>query len=231
MDRMSRTSCLLLILLAWAGRAAADEQPKPLHQRLGLTAKQWERIEAGDTISRPVKDGKRTVLRGYFVIRATPQEMFELVTDYPGQLRLYSNLKRCRVLKRTAKDARVYYQGSFGWISLQWVSLDTFDNNRRGLSWKMVPHAKHPSKIKRSQGFWRFTPIGKQRTLIQYQNDVELRGLSPRLLRFFATANMPSFARNIRGEMARRQAVRAAQKNTEAKGSRKPASGKRPAGR
>ncbi len=202
----------MTLLLLLSPTAQADDAPKPLYQKLGLTRKQWERLEAGRTVTRKVKDKQRTVLRGYFIIRATPQEMFALITDYPGQLRLYPDLKQLKVLERSDKNALVYYKGKYGWVSLQWVSRDTFDKDRRGLSWKMVIDKRYPSRISKSEGFWRFTPISREMTLVQYQNDIELKRLPARLLRFFAAANMPGFARNIRRAIVRRREAAASKK-------------------
>ncbi len=178
------------------------EDTRPVHERLGLALEIWERLTQGEVFLDHSGDDDNRKLRAYFLVRASPDRLFKLFSDYANMPNLYEEVKQAKVLESSPDHAVVYYQSSYGFFNLSWVVRESFSADRRKISWKLVDHPKYPSKLKRASGYWIFTPTGMgQMTLLRYENEFKVTMLPRSLATRFAKQNIPKMAQNIRKQL------------------------------
>lgn len=140
--------------------------------------------------------GKKDFIVSKTLIHATPQRIFDIVTDYPNAVRYFTNLTACEVLseKDGVKQVRFGAKAN-GLMKLDYVlSIDQSKANR--IEWTRVKGA-----FKANEGYWDLTPVdGGKSTLVTYAKHVEPGFFTPKM---FVHKTLKDTAENIFRDLKR----------------------------
>jgi len=140
--------------------------------------------------------GRKDFVVSKTLIHATPQKIFEIVTDYPNAVRYFTNLTACEVLseKDGVKQVRFGAKAN-GLMKLDYVlSIDQSKSNR--IEWTRVKGA-----FKANEGYWDLTPVdGGRSTLVTYAKHVDPGFFTPKM---FVHKTLKDTAENIFRDLKR----------------------------
>jgi uncharacterized membrane protein len=134
--------------------------------------------------------GKKDFIVSKTLIHATPQKLFEIVTDYPNAVRYFTNLTACEVLSEKDGVKQVHFGAKAnGLMKLDYVlSIDQSKANR--IEWTRVKGA-----FKANEGYWDLTPVdGGRSTLVTYAKHVDPGFFTPKM---FVHKTLKDTAENI----------------------------------
>lgn len=121
--------------------------------------------------------GQKDFIISKAIIHATPEKVFEIVTDYPNAVRYFSNLTSCHVLseKNGVKHVRFNAKAS-GLMKLDYVLA--IDQSKAGrIEWKRVK-----GSFKANEGYWDLAPVDNGRsTLVTYAKHVDPGFFAPKM--------------------------------------------------
>ncbi len=110
---------------------AQTADSREIHERLGIQPKVWERLSAREVVFTRKGTDREIAFRAYFLVRATPDKLFTLFTDYPKLPQLYEEVKKTVVLDRGQDFAVVYYRSKYLFFELTWVVKESFSADHR----------------------------------------------------------------------------------------------------
>jgi ribosome-associated toxin RatA of RatAB toxin-antitoxin module len=148
---------------------------------------------------------REPVHRTHFVARATPAELYAIVTDFPAYPRLFPEFKQARVLSTTGNVVRVEFRAEVV-IAVRYVLDLTCDPAALAVDWTFV----EGEIVTGSAGGWRFTAAGDG-TTIDYRAALDVKAPLPgfilrRVTDGLVAASLPNMFAAIERETRARQA-------------------------
>ncbi len=153
---------------------------------------------------------REPVQRQHNVARATPAEVYAVVTDFAAYPRLFPEFKQARVLSTTGKVVRVEFSAAVV-IAVRYVLDLICDADALTVDWTFV----EGEIVTDSVGGWRFTVAGDG-TRINYRAALDVKAPLPgfvlrKVTDGLVAASLPNMFASIEREVRRRQAERAPQ--------------------
>ncbi len=140
--------------------------------------------------------GKKDFIVSKTLVHATPEKVFEVVTDYPNAVKYFTNLNSCQVLseKNGVKHVRFSAKAS-GLMKLDYVLA--IDQSKLGrIEWTRVK-----GSFKANEGYWDLAPIdGGKSTLVTYAKHVDPGFFAPKM---FVHKTLRETAENIFRDLKR----------------------------
>jgi ribosome-associated toxin RatA of RatAB toxin-antitoxin module len=148
---------------------------------------------------------REPVQRRHTVARATPAEVYAVVTDFAAYPRLFPEFKQARVLSTTGRVVRVEFKAAVV-ISVRYVLDLTCDPDGLTVGWTFV----EGEIVTDSVGGWRFTAAGDG-TNIDYHAALDVKAPLPgfvlrKVTDGLVAASLPNMFASIDREVRRRQA-------------------------
>ena len=148
----------LLVLLVLAGGLLSAAAPASLR---ALSEEQRARLKAGDVlVSDTPPPGASESARGgtaLGLVRASPEEVWRVLTDYPGHPRYYPRVVAAEAVERDARRVVVRYQVGIGPFSFEF-HMDKFpDERRRRIDWRLAEGRSH-AFFRENSGYWQVDP-------------------------------------------------------------------------
>jgi ribosome-associated toxin RatA of RatAB toxin-antitoxin module len=153
---------------------------------------------------------REPVHRTHFVARATPAEVYAIVTDFPAYPRLFPEFKQARVVSTTGNVVRVEFRAEVV-IAVRYVLDLNCDPATLAVDWTFV----EGEIVTGSTGSWRFTASGDG-TTIDYRAALDVKAPLPgfilrRVTDGLVSASLPAMFKSIEREVRARQANQARQ--------------------
>lgn len=144
----------LLALTVLAGVLVTAASPASLRE---LSADQRSRLSAGEVlVSDALPPGASVTARGgtaLALVRASPEQVWRVLVDYPGHPRYYPRVVAAEVVDRDARRVRVRYQVGVGPFSFDF-HMDKFpDVGRRRIDWHLAEGQSH-GLFRENSGYW-----------------------------------------------------------------------------
>lgn len=153
-------------------------------------------IPLSGVIHQEQEIGRKDFIISKTLVHATPQKVFDVVTDYPNAVRYFTNLTSCEVLseKNGVKHVRFGAKAN-GLMKLDYVlSIDQSKANR--IEWTRVK-----GSFKANEGYWDLTPVeGGKSTLVTYAKHVDPGFFTPKM---FVHKTLRDTAENIFRDLKR----------------------------
>ncbi len=134
--------------------------------------------------------GKKDFIISKTLVKASPEKVFEIVTDYHNAVKYFTNLISCNVLseKDGVKNVRFSAKAS-GLMKLDYVLA--IDQSKPGrIEWKRVK-----GSFKANEGYWDLAPVDNGRaTLVTYAKHVDPGFFAPKM---FVHKTLRDTAENI----------------------------------
>lgn len=130
------------------------------------------------------------------LVHASPEKVFEIVTDYPNAVKYFSNLTNCQVLneKDGLKEVRFGAKAT-GIMKLDYV-LSIDQSKPEHIEWTRVK-----GSFKENEGYWDFAPVdGGKSTLVTYAKHVDPGFFAPKI---FVHKTLKDTAENIFRDLKR----------------------------
>lgn len=148
---------------------------------------------------------REPVHRTHLVTRATPAEVYAVVTDFAAYPRLFPEIKQTRIVSTTGNVFRVEFRAE-AVISVRYVLDLTCDPATLTVDWTFV----EGEIVTGSTGGWRFTPSGDG-TSVDYRAALDVKAPLPgfilrRVTDGLVTASLPRMFASIEREVRSRQA-------------------------
>lgn len=140
--------------------------------------------------------GNKDFIISKTIVHASPEKVFEIVTDYPNAVKYFSNLTACDVLSEKNGVKQVHFNAkASGLMKLDYVlSIDQSKPNR--IEWK---HVK--GSFKANEGYWDLAPVdGGKATLVTYAKHVNPGFFAPKI---FVHKTLRDTAENIFRDLKR----------------------------
>jgi len=158
-------------------------------------------------------DTREPVRRRQVVPRATPRELYEIVTDFEAYPRLFPELKQTRVVSRTGQVVRVEFRAQIVMpiryvLDLACSGPDVAPAAPLSIDWTYV----EGEIVTGSVGGWRFTAEGDG-TLVDYTVSLDVKAPLPgfvlrKVTDGLVSASLPNMFSSLDREVRRRQAAR-----------------------
>lgn len=150
--------------------------------------------------------GREPVQRRHLLARATPAEVYGIVTDFAAYPRLFPEIKSARVLETSGKLTRVEFRAQVV-LPVRYVLDLICDPERSTIDWTFV----EGEIVADSVGGWRFTQE-ETGTAIDYRASLEVKAPLPGFLLRKVTdglvaASLPNMFAAIEREARRRQGL------------------------
>jgi ribosome-associated toxin RatA of RatAB toxin-antitoxin module len=154
---------------------------------------------------RPTMSTREPVHRTHLVARATPADVYAVVTEFPAYPRLFPEIKQARVLSTTGQVVRVEFRAEVV-IAVRYVLDLTCDAAALTVDWTFV----EGDIVTGSTGAWRFTAAGEG-TTIDYRAVLDVKAPLPGFILRKVTdglvaASLPNMFASIEREVRARQA-------------------------
>jgi ribosome-associated toxin RatA of RatAB toxin-antitoxin module len=139
------------------------------------------------------------------VARATPSEVYAVVTDFAAYARLFPEFKQTRVVSTTGKVVRVEFRAEVV-IAVRYVLDLSCDPAALTVDWTFV----EGEIVTGSMGGWRFTAAGDG-TRVDYRAALDVKAPVPgfilrRITDGLVAASLPNMFASIEREVRARQA-------------------------
>jgi ribosome-associated toxin RatA of RatAB toxin-antitoxin module len=153
---------------------------------------------------------REPVHRTHLVARATPAEVYAIVTDFPAYARLFPEFKQARVVSTTGNVVRVEFRAEVV-LAVRYVLDLACDPGALTVDWTFV----EGEIVTGSTGSWRFTAAGDG-TTIDYRAALDVKAPLPGFILRKVTdglvaASIPAMFASIEREVRKRQAAPQAQ--------------------
>ena len=140
--------------------------------------------------------GQKDFVVSKTLVHATPEKVFEVVTDYPNAVKYFTNLTDCQVLseKNGVKNVRFNAKAS-GLLKLDYVLA--IDQSKAGrIEWTRLK-----GSFKANEGYWDLAPVdGGRATLVTYAKHVDPGFFAPKM---FVHKTLRDTAENIFRDLKR----------------------------
>jgi ribosome-associated toxin RatA of RatAB toxin-antitoxin module len=146
---------LVLAVLAGAVGAASPAGPRPLSED------QRRRLAAGEVlVDDTMPPGASETARGgtaRALVRATPDQVWRVLVDYPGHSRYYPRVVATEVVEQDERHVVVRYHVGLGPFSFAF-HMDKFpDARRRRIDWHLADGHSH-GLFRENSGYWQVDP-------------------------------------------------------------------------
>jgi ribosome-associated toxin RatA of RatAB toxin-antitoxin module len=147
------------------------------------------------------------VRRRHFVPRATPEDLFAVVTDFAAYPRLFPEIQTSRVLRDDGRVARVEFAGAMV-LPYRYTVDITRDLQQGTVEWTFV----EGQLVTDSVGGWAFVAEGEG-TRVDYRVSLDVSAPLPgfmvrRILDGLVSASLPAMLASVEREVRARQAAR-----------------------
>jgi ribosome-associated toxin RatA of RatAB toxin-antitoxin module len=155
---------VLLVVAGWPVAASPAASPQT------FSDDERRRLAAGEVVvTDALPPGASATARGgtaFAIVRASPDEVWRVITDYPGNVRYYPRVVAVEVVENTGRQVVVRYEVAAGPFSFN-VYLDKFpDPQRRRIEWNLAEGRDH-GMFRENSGYWQVDP--RERTsLVTY---------------------------------------------------------------
>jgi ribosome-associated toxin RatA of RatAB toxin-antitoxin module len=155
---------VLLVVAGWLVAASPAASPQT------FSDDERRRLAAGEVVvTDALPPGASATARGgtaFAMVRASPDEVWRVITDYPGNVRYYPRVVAVEVVENTGRQVVVRYEVAAGPFSFN-VYLDKFpDPQRRRIEWNLAEGRDH-GMFRENSGYWQVDP--RERTsLVTY---------------------------------------------------------------
>ena len=143
----------LLALTLVAGALVAAAAPVPP----GLSDDQRRRLAAGEVVVRDVMPpGASPSARGgtaVAVVRASPEQVWRILVDYPGHARYYPRVVAVEVVQSDERRAVVRYDVAIGPFAFSFHMDKYPDPKRRRIEWHLAEGHGH-GLFRENSGYW-----------------------------------------------------------------------------
>jgi len=148
---------------------------------------------------------REPVHRTHLVARATPAEVYAVVTDFAAYPRLFPEIKQTRTVSTTGNVVRVEFRAE-AVIAVRYVLDLACDPATLAVEWTFV----EGEIVTNSTGGWRFTPSGDG-TTVDYRAALDVKAPLPgfilrRVTDALVSASLPNMFASIEREVRARQA-------------------------
>lgn len=161
---------------------------------------EWDRLQENEILVGKTSDGEGLPgLRAMFLISATREELWAMLTDYNNFGRIYSGIDSLRVLHEDNAGARVeFYQSTF-LKRINYILYRKYDREGYRLSWE-----RESGDLEIIRGSWEIHETPEQDLkLVVYTSYFRYGGIVPsRLTRRWAMKEVRSMAENARAWIA-----------------------------
>ena len=148
----------LLALAVLCGTLASAASPASLKD---LPEDQRKRLNAGEVIvNATMPPGATESARGgtaIAIVRATPEHVWSVLTDYPGHNRYYPRVVAAEVVEKDAKRVLVKYSVGIGPFSFAFHMDKYPDVRRRRIDWHLAEGQSH-GLFRENSGYWQVDP-------------------------------------------------------------------------
>jgi ribosome-associated toxin RatA of RatAB toxin-antitoxin module len=149
-----------------------------------LTDDQRRRLTAGEVVVLDaLPPGAGTSAQGgtaVAIVRATPEQVWRVLTDYRGHPRYYPRVTAVDVLEADERHALLRYHVAFGPFSFRFHMDKYPDPQRRRIEWKLAEHRPN-SLFRENGGYWQIEEAAGA-TVVTYA--IAVRTLVPGFLTF-----------------------------------------------
>ena len=150
--------------------------------------------------------GREPVQKRHLLSRATPAEVYAVVTDFAAYSRLFPEIKATRVLETKGALVRVEFRAQIV-LPIRYVLDLVCDPERRTVDWTFV----EGEIVTDSVGGWRMTPEGEG-TAIDYRVALEVKAPVPgfvlrKVTDGLVAASLPNMFAAIEREVRKRQGL------------------------
>jgi ribosome-associated toxin RatA of RatAB toxin-antitoxin module len=147
----------LLVLLVLAGAVSAASPAGPRQ----LSEDQRHRLAAGEVlVDDTMPRGASETARGgtaLALVRATPDQVWRVLVDYPGHSRYYPRVVAAEVVEQDERRVVVRYHVGLGPFSFGF-HMDKFpDARRRRIDWHLADGHGH-GLFRENSGYWQVDP-------------------------------------------------------------------------
>jgi ribosome-associated toxin RatA of RatAB toxin-antitoxin module len=143
-----------MVLVLLTGGLLVTAAPASLRE---LSEEQRKRLKAGDvivvdTLPRGASESARggTALAH---VRASPEQVWRVLVDYPGHPRYYPRVVAAEVVERTANRVLVRYHVGLGPFSFGFHMEKLPDAQRRRIDWHLAEGHSH-GLFRENSGYW-----------------------------------------------------------------------------
>ena len=148
---------------------------------------------------------REPVQRRHLVPKASPAEVYAVVTDFAAYPRLFPEFKAVRVISTTGQTHRVEFRAEVV-LAVRYVLDLTCDAAAQTIDWTFV----EGEIVTDSVGSWRFRPEGDG-TTIEYSAALDIKAPLPgfvlrKVTDGLVAASLPAMFRSIEREVRQRQA-------------------------
>jgi ribosome-associated toxin RatA of RatAB toxin-antitoxin module len=150
--------CGGLVTLAWPA------------SRLELSDEQQRSLAAGEVIVRDaLPPGASATARGgtaVAVVRASPEQVWRVLVDYPGHVRYYPKVVAAEVVESDERRVVVRYRVGLGPFSFNFHMDKYPDPRRRRIEWQLAEAYSH-GLFRENSGYWQVDEAGRA-SLVTY---------------------------------------------------------------
>jgi ribosome-associated toxin RatA of RatAB toxin-antitoxin module len=166
--RVRRALAVVAVGLAVAASAAQSPEER-------------RRLTAGEVVVRDVMPpGATPSARGgtaLALVRASPEEVWRVLNDYPGHPRFYPRVVAAELVERDDRRALVRYEVGIGPFSFTFHMHKYPDASRRRVEWRLA-EGYSSGLFRENSGFWQLDPEGDA-TVVTY--GIAVRTVLPKL--------------------------------------------------
>ena len=147
-----KTSKALIVVLAVSLLAAASAAPTT-----GISEHIRRRAAAGDVVvTDELPPGASKSARGgtaVAVIRASPEQVWHVITDYRSHPRFYPHMTSADVVERDERRAIIRYRVAVGRFSFRFYMENYPDPRQRRVEWRLAAGRPH-GLFRENSGYW-----------------------------------------------------------------------------
>ena len=150
------TAAVLRVLLALALLAGGLLAAAPASLR-ELSEDDRKRLKAGDVlVADTLPRGASESARGgtaLGLVRASPEQVWRVLIDYPGHPRYYPRVVAAEVVGRSERGVLVRYEVGLGLFSFGFHMEKFPDERRRRIDWHLAEGYSH-GRFRENSGYW-----------------------------------------------------------------------------
>ncbi len=125
--------------------------------------------QGSESIIRDEVINKKPYLVSKVLIKARPEHVWQVLTDYSTAAKVFPTLRKCRVVSDTGNTKRIHYQiHPTGSLTNFEYELEVHEQVQRSIEWKRIS-----GDFKAVEGYWRLEPVDAGRsTIVTYASHV-----------------------------------------------------------
>jgi ribosome-associated toxin RatA of RatAB toxin-antitoxin module len=146
---------LLVAVVGWLVSACPAASPQT------FSDDERRRLAAGEVVVHDaLPPGGSANARGgtaFAVVRASPDQVWRVLVDYPGHVRYYPRVVAAEVVENAGRQVVVRYEVAVGPFSFNFY-MDKFpDPQRRRIEWRLAEGRGH-GMFRENSGYWQVDP-------------------------------------------------------------------------